>query len=37
MERGFLNKVNEFINVNVLFDLQIEDNIPSQKLKRILL
>ena len=32
MERGFMNKVNEFINARL--HLQIEDNIPSPKLER---
>ena len=34
MERGIMNKVDEFINS--LLQLQIEDNLPSQKLKQIL-
>ena len=33
VERGIMNEVNEFINA--LLQLQIEDNIPSQKLKKI--
>ena len=34
MERGIMNKVNEFINV--LLQLQIENNISFQNLKKIL-
>ena len=34
MEIGIMNKVSEFINA--LLQLQIEDNLPSQKFKKIL-